>query len=272
MVPQAVHGGMGDFQVSPLKRASTICLVRQTDRLEVLMVRRPLTAWFMPGVWVFPGGKVDEQDSEAPESFGGNDRDSDWKVAALRELIEETGLWLTTEGTLSRRVAGDVFEGVESSGRVLDQESLIYISNWITPNPLPLRFDTRFFLAVTDADAEASVDGDELIDVKWIAPLEALRRDETGEWALAFPTRMVLHMLATGTSATALAEEFRTLDIVPPIQPRLAVANGEVTILLPGEPGFDDAEQSGEDSEVLSQLVEIAARGGDVPAEFRTGQ
>ncbi len=258
--------------MNPLRRASTICLVRQTDSLEILMVRRPLTARFMPGVWVFPSGKVDEQDSEAPESFGGNHRDSDWKVAALRELIEETGLWITTEGTLSRRIAGGVFEGVESSGRVLDQEALIYISNWITPNPLPIRFDTRFFLAVADADAEADVDGDELIDVAWIAPLEALRRDEMGEWAIAFPTRKMLQLLATGTSAASLAEEFRSLDIVPPIQPRLAVMDGKITILLQGEPGFDAAEHSGDNSEVLAHLLEIAARGGDVPAEFRTGQ
>lgn len=270
MVSQAVLGRVDRRQVTSLSRASTVCLVKQAQDVEILMVRRPLTARFMPGVWVFPGGKVDAQDADAPPSLGGNTPGSDWKVAALRELIEETGLWLTTEGTVCRRVAGDVFDGVEASGLVLDQTALTYISNWITPEPLPIRFDTRFFLAVADANAMAEVDGEELIDEEWIRPLEALRRDDDGEWAVSFPTRKVLQMLATETTVGSLVDHFRSFDIVPPIQPRLSVDDDGIHILMPGEPGFDGAEPTGDDAAMLSKLTQAVARSDNLPAEFRT--
>ena len=143
-----------------LRRASTVCVVRENAGVEVLMVRRPLTATFMPGVWVFPGGAVDDEDAAAPPSFGGNRPGSDWKVAALRELIEETGLWITSKGTRSASLTRDAFTEVESSDVAVDPDSLIYFSNWITPAVFPIRFDTRFFLAVVEPDAKASVDGE----------------------------------------------------------------------------------------------------------------
>lgn len=234
------------------------------------MVRRPLSARFMPGVWVFPGGAVDIEDADAPRSFGGNHSGSEWKVAALRELIEETGLWLTTRGTESAPLTEDAFGAVESSGFTLDQDALIYFSNWITPSVFPIRFDTRFFLAVVDPDAEATVDGDELIDLAWVAPAEALRREMENEWGIAFPTRRTLQLLGSEPSVEALARRLRKIGDVPPIEPRLHVGDAEAQILMPDEEGFDEAGPSQSDPTILQRLSAVVAEGGSVPAEFRS--
>jgi 8-oxo-dGTP pyrophosphatase MutT (NUDIX family) len=256
--------------MTSLRRASTICAVRDKNGVEVLMVRRPLTARFMPGVWVFPGGAVDTDDADAPTSFGGNRPGADWRVAALRELIEETGLWLTLNGTQSIQVAEDVRSVVEASEFVLDQDSLIYFSNWITPEVFPIRFDTRFFLAVVDADATAAVDGDELIDLDWVSPSEALEREEADEWDIAFPTRETLRLLASEPTVDALAEMLASIVIVPPIEPRLYVGEGEAQILMPDDEGFDEAGPAQSDPTILQRLSEVVAEGGRVPAEFRS--
>jgi 8-oxo-dGTP pyrophosphatase MutT (NUDIX family) len=222
----------------------------------------------MPGVWVFPGGAVDDKDGSAPPSFGGNRPGSDWKVAALRELIEETGLWITSEGTRSAPLAHDAFAEVESSGVAVDPDSLIYFSNWITPEVFPIRFDTRFFLAVVEVDAEASVDGDELIDLDWVVPIEALERERAGTWDVAFPTRKTLELLASETTVVALTDRLGAIEFVPPVEPRLYVGDSEARILMPEDDGFDEAGPAQKDAMILQRLAVIVAEGGAVPAEF----
>jgi 8-oxo-dGTP pyrophosphatase MutT (NUDIX family) len=256
--------------MTTLRRASTVCVVREGNGVEVLMVRRPLTARFMPGVWVFPGGAVDSQDEDAPPSFGGNHAGSEWKVAALRELIEETGLWLTSTGPRSVPLTEDVFSVVEDSGFVLDPDSLIYFSNWITPAVFPIRFDTRFFLAVVDPDSEARVDGDELIDLAWVTPPVALEREASGEWEIAFPTRKTLELLASEPTVGALSGKLTAIDVVPPVEPRLYVGDDEAQILMPDEAGFDEAGPAQSDPTILQRLSAVVAGGGQVPAEFKS--
>lgn len=233
------------------------------------MVRRTLTARFMPGVWVFPGGAVDDADARAPHSFGGDGPGADWKVAALRELIEETGLWLTTDGTKSAPLAEDAFDAVEASEYTLDQDALLYFSNWITPEALPIRFDTRFFLTVVDQDVQVVIDGEELIDFAWIVPREALGKEESEDWAIPFPTRETLLLLATESTADALVERLTAIDVVSPIQPRLLVGDGEAKILLPSDEGFEEAGLHQRDPTLLERLAAVAAGGGRVPAEMR---
>jgi len=269
VVRQATRFALDSCLMAPLRRASTVCVIREYDGVEVLMVRRPFTAGFMPGVWVFPGGAVDADDADAPPSFGGNRPGSDWRVAALRELIEETGLWLTMNGTESAPLTEDAFGAVESSEFTLDPEALIYFSNWITPAVFPIRFDTRFFLAEVDADAEASVDGCELIDLDWVSPREALAREEREEWEIAFPTRKTLHVLASEHTASALVDRLRAIGSVPPLEPRLLVGEDSAEILMPDDEGFDEAGLAQDDPTILQRLSDVVTEGGRVPAELR---
>jgi 8-oxo-dGTP pyrophosphatase MutT (NUDIX family) len=259
---------MGHRQVS-LRRASTVCLVRDNGGIEVLMVLRPDTARFMPCVWVFPGGAVDEADARAPKSFGPSGEGTDWLVAALRELIEETGVWLTTEGARTMPFTDDVFGTVEASPYQLDQNALVYFANWVTPAAFPIRFDTRFFLAVAEPDTEATHNPDELVDLVWVSPAEALARNEADDWDVAFPTRRTLELLTTESSAGDVVERLRSVEVVAPVQPRLYVDEHEARILLPDDPGFEEAAIAQRDPEILERLSRVLAMGGRIPAELK---
>lgn len=229
------------------------------------MVQRPLTSRFMPGAWVFPGGAVDDADAEAPAAFG---RTDDWSVAALRELMEETGVWLTTHGTEYLAVGGNALGALAESDVTLDPDRLIYFANWITPEALPIRFDTRFFLAHVPAGTRANVDGDELIDLAWVRPFDALEREQRGEWPVAFPTRQTLKQIGRASSASALVVLVRSIGNIPPMLPRLFVSDTEARILMPTDEGFDEAGPAQRDPHILERLAKVIAEGGKVSAEL----
>lgn len=197
------------------------------------MVKRTDNARFMSGAWVFPGGAVDDTDS-------GRDDLSPHHAAAVRELVEETGI-------------------------VVDGSSLTYFANWVTPAPLPVRFDTRFYAVEVPPSVEAVVDGEELVDAAWIGPAQALERADAGDWLVAFPTRKTLEAFSGHDSAVALLASLPT--DVEAIQPRLSVEDNAVRILLPTDPGFDDADE--DDPGLLDRVVAVARAGGEVPAEMR---
>jgi 8-oxo-dGTP pyrophosphatase MutT (NUDIX family) len=222
----------------------------------------------MPGVWVFPGGVVDDEDAAYAVERGFADT-MDWEVAALRELAEETGVWVTTEGTFSFPVVDDVLAALASSPYELDVDHLTYFSNWITPSVFPIRFDTRFFLAVEVGEVEAVFNTEELIDVSWVTPSEALARETRGEWDVAFPTRKTLELLGTASSVASLVDTLKASAPVPPIEPRLYVGDDTASILMPDDPGFDAAGPSQSDPTILDRLGSVVAHGGRVPAEFK---
>jgi 8-oxo-dGTP pyrophosphatase MutT (NUDIX family) len=223
-----------------LREASSVCLVRDTGRgLEVLMVQRTLSARFMGGAWVFPGGAVDDEDDRGRAT--GLDR---WHTAALRELVEETGIRL--------------FEN-----------DLAYFANWITPAPLPIRFDTRFFAAVVAADTNPVVDGDELVDARWMPAADVLAEAHIGAMLVAFPTRKILEYFRGFGTTDGLLAHVEAQSSVTPIHPRLAVRDGAIEILMPDEPGFEEAAAGEQDPELMAKMMQIAKAGGDVPPEFR---
>jgi 8-oxo-dGTP pyrophosphatase MutT (NUDIX family) len=173
--------------------AATLILVR--DPYEVLMVRRNPALAFMGGFWVFPGGKVEEDDG-SPEQ------------AARRELLEEVSVELPANA------------------------ELIPFARWITPLGLPVRFDTWFFLAHADgaAGAEApTADDSEIVEARWVAPQTAL----TDGSPLAFPTRKQLERLAGFVTAAALIDGSRGLT-VEPVLPEVVRDNGAPAVVIPG--------------------------------------
>ena len=221
------------------------------------MAERSADSRVMGGVWVFPGGTVDGGDDETVGVVAAPDDDRRWRAAALRELVEELGIWITTDGVHTERVAGTVYAAAEAAGVVLDGDALGYFANWITPEPLPVRFDTRFYAAV--AEAEPDVDGVELVAAHWIQPQRALRLAEDGEWSVAFPTVKTLSLLARFPDAAAAMSHITSLVEVPPVQPKLVVTGGRIDVLLPGDPGFDKAASDG--AELRDRVVALIRDG-----------
>ncbi len=258
-----------------LREASTVCLIRDTGSgLDVLMVRRTPSARFMGGAWVFPGGAVDEDDGAEWADRGVVSKDPDlapWRAAALRELVEETGFWLLESGTtvtVERPSGEDVFSSVIERGERFAGDSLWYFANWITPAPLPIRFDTRFFAAVVPPGLGPSIDGNELVDARWIRPADVLERADAGRWLVAFPTRRIVEFLGEFESFDRLRRRVEGRLSIERVQPRLSVANGRIEILMPDEPGFEEAAVGEEDPELMRKMMQIVAAGGDVPPEF----
>jgi len=187
--------------------AATVILLRGGgDGLEVLLAQRNPKARFMGGAWVFPGGAVNTDDG---------DGEAGRKAAAIRELIEETGVVLD------------------------DSDGLLAFSRWITPAVVKIRYDTWFYLAIAPYGAQPRVDGTEMVDARWFEPQEALRAYRAGEIMLVFPTIKHLEQLSSFASANALVAHARTRT-VEPVQPRVIGTGETARIVLPGEPGYDD--------------------------------
>jgi len=190
---------------------------RHADRgLEVLMLKRGADAKFMPGVWVFAGGVVDPEDRDAAGSPpDGLDHD-EWAhmICGARELVEEGGV------------------SVEAAG-------LRAWSRWITPLPVPKRFDTRFYVARAPAHARPEPDLVEMDEVRWIGPAEALRAAEADELDISFPTIRNLEELVEFPDADAVlaAAEQRTVE---PILPKVVGDRDSFEVLLPGQPGYPE--------------------------------
>jgi len=191
---------LGQQETVPRSAASVIVLRDATPAPEVLLVRRNPAASFMGGVWVFPGGSVSDGDG-GPEG------------AALRELREEAGVVL----------AGP--------------EALVPFSRWITPAEVKVRFDTWFYLAAAPADARPECDGEECVEVRWIAPRDALDQGRRDELQLVFPTIKQLEQLAEHGSVENALSRARGRE-VEPVLPRVVLGDGAAQVLLPGEPGY----------------------------------
>lgn len=189
---------------TPARPASSVIVLRDAPGgPEVLLVQRNPQARFMGGAWVFPGGAVHAEDA-GPAATG------------VRELEEEAGLALGGTG------------------------GLVAFSRWITPSEVKIRFDTWFFLAQAPADAAIRCDGQECVDHRWIRPADALAAGERGDLMLVFPTIKHLEQLAAYESVAAAFEAAGSRE-VEPIQPRVVVRGDHAQVLLPGEPGYEEA-------------------------------
>ena len=107
------------------------------------------------GMWVFPGGRVEEGDGTGLEGA---------RAAAVREADEETGL-------------------------VLDAADLVPFAHWNPPVEAPRRFATWFFLGgLAHGAADVVVDGGEIGDHLWTTPAAAIERHAAGEVEMVPPT------------------------------------------------------------------------------------
>ncbi len=248
------------------KPASTVLLVRDVaagaSGIEVLMVRRSAWIAFGASAWVFPGGKVAAADADPAwddYSDGSYDHyERSLRIAAAREVFEESGLLLATHGgeELSAE-ACTAFDGeraaveerpqrfielVRGAGLRLTLDRLAPFAHWITPSFEPRRFDTHFFLVRAPSVQVAKHDGREAVDHVWISPAELLERRMRGEAKLMFPTRLNLEVLdrfANAADAEASARARSVVTVEPQVVER---ADGKV-LVIPAEAGYGITEE-----------------------------
>ena len=92
---------------------------------------------------------------------------------------------------------------------VLALDELVPYAHWITPEGMPKRFDTWFFLAAAPPEQVGAHDGKESTDSIWVSPREALEGGETGRFKLPFPTTRNLIKLGKQPSVKAALEDCR---------------------------------------------------------------
>ncbi len=261
-----------------IRQAATVMLVRDGDEgLEVFMLRRNLNSDFVGGAYVFPGGAVDPDDSHRDlEAIceGLSDAEAATRlaldpptgglaywVAAIRESFEEAGVLLayTADGAmidLHEPAAAERFalhrKAVDSSERSLFDvcveeglrlavDGIQYFSHWITPEGPPRRYDTRFFVARAPERQSPLHDDRETIANIWVRPSDALDRHRRNELELIFPTIRNLEAIADYRSADELLEAAAKERNIAAVQPRIVMDESGVRILIPGDPGYDEA-------------------------------
>ena len=241
--------------VAEPKPAATAVLVRDGEHApELLLLKRLRSAGFVPGAFVFPGGRVDAEDDapEVVEMLGRVPRGAEARfwLAVIRELFEETGVLLARapDGRVRRAAEADpslagwraalldgeatLLDLFRAEGLRPDISRMVYCSHWITPVAEPRRYDTRFFLAELPDGCAASIDEREMSESIWLTASDALERFSRGELPMVFPTVKTIQMLQPFQSVEAMLAAFRDAD-VPAVLPRLVRTDDGVGIVVP---------------------------------------
>ncbi|HUO45359.1 MAG TPA: NUDIX hydrolase [Acidimicrobiia bacterium] len=173
----------------PRPAASVLVVINQP--LEVLMVRRPPGGMF-GDLWVFPGGVVEMADGVLTDTKD----DSAFRAAGVRELYEETAVELLPD-------------------------DLRFVSRWVTPEGMPRRYDTRFYLGVLDDRPEVVIADGEVMEAALVTPATALAAHQAQHWQMVLPTLAHVRWLArygSGSDAYQSAGAARAEPIAPSIQ------------------------------------------------------
>ena len=255
----------------PIKPAATVILMREEIKgdFEIFMVKRSSRSTF-GSLYVFPGGKLDPEDSEndlypfcegmnneeASKQLGIKDNGLSFWIACIRECFEEVGVLLTNPDdsilqdtyklTKLRKELNNkeiTFKEIcVSESLRLRTKNIVPCAHWITPDIETKRFDTRFFLAKVNAKQLASHDGFELTESFWIKPADALAKLKNGEMNMILPTIKNIEKLAEFSSSTEAFNYFEGLgdNAIPPILPKFIKKDGEWVGFLPGEEGYEN--------------------------------
>jgi 8-oxo-dGTP pyrophosphatase MutT (NUDIX family) len=224
---------------APAVPSATILLLRSgAAAVEVFMVVRHHQIDFASGALVFPGGKADPQDFDDAllPMLSGAHPDPDMRaiqVSAIREAFEECGVLLAREAGSDALIPGARLQSLEhyrealNSGEValldflvteqlvLACDTLVHFAHWITPEMMPKRFDTHFYLAMAPADHVALHDGYESVDSVWISAKDAIDEAAAGTKTVIFPTLRNLEKLGVSASPESAIEAARNSEVVP---------------------------------------------------------
>ncbi|MDJ0698395.1 MAG: NUDIX hydrolase [Woeseiaceae bacterium] len=230
--------------VAVARPSSTVVLLRGDGAApEVLMVRRHAASAF-GAAYAFPGGVVEADDrgvhahcaglsAEDADALLGTEHGLDYFSSAIRELFEETGVLLAQHDRVTspleplrdRLNDGSLawHDFVAQNQIMLSCDALDYFGYWVTPDVIPRRYSTRFFVAELPQGQQAKHCGDELTDSVWMTASDVLAASEAGDMLLHFPTLKTLADIARHDSIASVRDWCRVLQRqgIPRIQPTM---------------------------------------------------
>lgn len=250
---------------APARPASTVVILRDSaEGIEVFMVVRNHQIDFASGALVFPGGKVDKEDGDpawtelAPQIPTAPDRA--FFIAAGRETFEEAGL------VLARRRGSDSILDAEAADRLVEtyrapllkgemsfvdivrreelalaSDLMVPFAHWITPEMVPKRFDTHFFLVAAPMAQVGAHDGGESTEGIWVKPQQALSAAAAGTRTLVFATRMNLEKLSRYATVTEAVAVTRSQPVVT-VMPKATTTPEGRLLHIPAEAGYGVSE------------------------------
>ena len=255
---------------APTVPASTMMLLRDAGpQLEVFMVERHHQIDFAEGALVFPGGKTETSDGDAriaahcrradgSTAEGLAEADLAVRVGGIRETFEECGVLLARPkgsdalvdaerlAALSERYreplhenALTMLEFVEAESLDLAFDRLVHFAHWVTPEFMPKRFDTYFFLVAAPTDQLAVHDGTESVDSLWTTIPNALDLEQSGKRTIIFPTLENIKKLGRSQTMNAALEAAAKDEIVTVLPQIEKDAEGNRFMVLPEAAGYD---------------------------------
>jgi 8-oxo-dGTP pyrophosphatase MutT (NUDIX family) len=274
--------------------AATVILLRDGPISPVvLMLERHTKSTLLPDMYVFPGGRVEDQDQELTHRLSrfstGKFTDIDaedvkgFLVAAIRETFEESGILLARRRGDAELLGKDAVtpllphrtgvqgghpsfrEVVESADLELAADELGLHAHWITPEVAPRRFDTLFFTVGAPSEQLVQHDGIETSSHIWIRPEDALEQRSRGERQIIFPTARNLEIL-TGFKSAQLALDASRRRPVMTVMPVIEERDGDPRLVIPREAGYPTTEES------ISGLPQHLFRKSAVPSRQESSE
>lgn len=249
--------------VTPVLSATILLLRDDRGPLEVFMVQRHHQIDFATGALVFPGGKTDPADRDPAlrdhcAGTAGLDADAlAVRVAAVRETFEECGVLVArAKGAhtllaesqvrpLETRYRDDLVAGrvgmreiVDTNGIELATDVLVPFAHWVTPDFMPKRFDTHFYLVPAPTDQVAAHDGQESVDSLWIRPADAIADAHAKRRTIIFPTLSNLMKLGRSATVAEAIERARSEPLVT-VLPTVRKTDAGSMLTIPPEAGYE---------------------------------
>ena len=275
-------------QIPEPEPAATLILIREVQqRLQVYLIKRSSQSGFMAGMYVFPGGTVDQNDydmglwrnharlvhrrighllaDDMPVSTA-----AAYATAAIRECLEEAGVFMAQTinqftqklqriiglAQSSERKPGWFSHAVRADEWLLDIEALQAWSHWITPPQMKRRYNTRFFLAAMPSGQICQPDAHETTDGAWITPADALQENMKSRLPLSPPTLVTLYQMLSYDRIEKLWKEAECRGWGDPITPRLVTSDTGALILEPWDPDYDKPVTEIGDKDLASSILE----------------
>lgn len=278
-----------DEQQSPVptRPAATIILAReQCATLEIYLLKRSAQSGFMGGLYVFPGGVVEDEDrgmnawkshvdlppDQITARLGSPSLNLEdtlgFIIAAIRETLEEAGVLVANAAGKTRmdfeqmcrcrleqdRPADWFRQKVMEENWTLSLSRLGRWSHWITPRSMKKRFDTRFFIVSMPDNQVCMPDDMETKDGIWLSPQSALEQNLAGRTPLSPPTIVTLTQLLVYLSLDDLKTALASKSWGQPIVPGMIKTPEGPVILEPWDPQYENqasAEATGLQNKVL---------------------
>ena len=250
------------------RMASTVILIREHGgELQVYLLKRSTRSGFFPGTYVFPGGRVEKEDQtfelwrthidlgseDIFQRFGGSltkEEALTYGVTAIRETFEEAGALLAYRNEYTqeylkrlqdRRGTEELPKGwlndlVVSEGWMLAFSRLFRWAHWITPEGMPKRYETRFFLAFMHPGQECNPDARETTHGVWVSPENGLMKNLQREIPLSPPTLVTLNELLQYSNMRDLKKEVQARTWGEALLPRMFNSPKGKLILEPWDP------------------------------------